>query len=272
MNFESVDAKVWGDLCVWQARPVVHRAPKPSPKWKNLALILGYMATNPGLQREMAMSLFLLIHGKRNCVKSPVKVAELRPGERRVYRKIMAKFNRYPLVRERVHRFLGNRGISKRLLNYFIVHYVKSTNLVYYLDTTTYPYKVFLDEPGVPRVGVHCIDLGLEYRLAKQHVGPNELHCPYARSVRVEGHEYSLSELSFTLWLDSVGAIDIFYVLEPVIRASKRKRAATTEVQVCGKRRSRAGLPRVVCTNHARPFWPGGESQVPLPDPVPGGR
>jgi hypothetical protein len=201
--------------------------------------------------------MILYIHGKRNMKKEPVNVSKLNSSEKEVYKRIRKELTN-PERRERIFKFINQRDITKRLINYFVVHYILIQNEIsYYLDKRTYPYKILgdfnnphnsdilrLKEKGA---NIIWINLHQEYKTSKNKKGRRNLHAPYARSISVKGEdacEYSLCELNFYIWLDDMGGFDAFYHVERDVRDKKtqydeEKRINDNTNENYGKRKKR---------------------------------
>lgn len=184
----------------------------------------------------LGVRLVLCMFGKRNITKKAVVPHKLSANEHRVYKKIRRELQNVKR-RERVFQFLDQRGITKRLINYFVVHYCLLEHQVsYYLDRRTYPYQIVgeLNTPNCKWIldlvgqgaNIVWINLHQEYKQTKQERGHKNMHAPYARSTSVIGEdnrEYSLCELNFYIWFDDIGGIDAFYRLESDIRKCKQR-------------------------------------------------
>jgi hypothetical protein len=180
--------------------------------------------------------LILLIYGKRNMKKEAVELEKLSSLEREVYYRISNELSNQSR-RTRIYNFIRQRCITKRLINYFVVQYILTQREIsYYLDKRTYPYKVIgeYNKPNQPDIlrlisqghNIVWINLHQEYKTSKNKKGRRNLHAPYARSVTVKeigSLSRSLGELNFYIWLDDVGAYDVFYAFESDIRDQKAK-------------------------------------------------
>lgn len=181
-------------------------------------------------------NIVLNIYGKRNISKRPVVPDLLSVSERKIYIRIRKSLNQ-PERRKRILDFIKEKHITKRLVNYFIVHYVLLEKQVsYYLDKRSYPYSILGDfnnpnfQPALDLISqgqnIVWINLHQEYKLSKHTHGRRNMHAPYARSTSVQGEDkfqYSLCELNFFIWFDEVGGIEAFYALEHDIRLQKQK-------------------------------------------------
>ena len=182
--------------------------------------------------------LIMFTYGQRNLRKDPVDESKLTKEQLEVYRRIRAEMGR-PERRQRILEFINKKDITRRLINYFVVHYaLVKQELSYYLDRRTYPYKIIgqLNEPNQPEI-IKLIDQGAnivwlnfhqEYKNSKNRNGRRNRHAPYRRSTSVkgaDGQDYSLCELNFYIWLDDVGGFELFYMFESDIRDQKAEDA-----------------------------------------------
>ncbi len=218
-----------------------------------------YRACDPGKHGQMDMFVhYLILHtyGKRNIRKDAIEETNLSPSQQEVYKRIRQEIQD-PIRRRRVLAFINDKNITKRLINYFVVHYALiEQEFSYYLDKTTYPYKVIgeLNNPDQPDIlrrkeageNIVWINLHQEYKNSKNRNGRRNRHAPYKRSISVrgaDGEEYSLCELNFYIWLDEVGGFDLFYMFEDDIRQKKAKYDEEHRIQenqlVFGKRKKR---------------------------------
>lgn len=203
----------------------------------------------------------LEVYGRRVLNKQAMQVQDLQGTELLVYRRIRKKFENNAL-KARVLDFIAERTITKRLINYFVVHFAQVHDVTYYLDKSSYPFRIVGDvslcrhsslrpdernesPPSFESLTAtsrenQCklIHLYQEYKSSRSQKYKN-FHAPYARSTIVEGEDgfvYSLCELNFYIWLDSVGGFDAFRACEAQIRqekaefdhkAGKKKRAVS---------------------------------------------
>lgn len=205
---------------------------------------------------DFVQYLVLHTYGKRNIRKDAVSETMLSEAQKEVYNRIRGEMKN-PLRRQRILSFINAKDITKRLINYFVVHYsLMEREISYYLDKTTYPYKVVGDfnSPDQPDIlarkekgeNIVWINLHQEYKNSKNKNGRRNQHAPYRRSISVQGadgNEYSLCELNFYLWLDDIGGFEIFYLFEVDIREKKslydeKKRIQETMV-VPGKKKKK---------------------------------
>lgn len=188
--------------------------------------------------RALLQAFILLAYGQRNLRKQAVDESKLTSEQLEVYQSIREEMAK-PERRKRILEFIDKKEITRRLINYFVVHYaLVSKELSYYLDRRTYPYKIIgeLNNPNQPEI-VKLIDAGenivwlnfhQQYKNSKHRNGRRNRHAPYRRSTSVhgsDGAEYSLCELNFYLWLDDVGGFDLFYRFENEIRDQKAEDA-----------------------------------------------
>jgi hypothetical protein len=176
----------------------------------------------------------LLVYGKRNMKKEPVNMSKLTSLEKSVYLRICKELSN-PVRRERIFKFIQHKDITKRLINYFVVHYILvQKEISYYLDKRTYPYTIIgeFNQPNQRAIleliskgfNVVWVNLHQEYKTSKNKKGRRNLHAPYARSVSVKENlinGLSLCELNFYIWLDDVGGFDAFYAFENDTRERK---------------------------------------------------
>jgi len=188
--------------------------------------------------RLLLQHLIMTVYGQRNLRKESLEESKLSKEQQAVYQCIRREMDK-PARRQRILDFIHTKAITRRLINYFVVHYaLVKKELSYYLDRRTYPYKILgqLNEPNQPEI-VQLIDQGAdivwlnfhqEYKNSKNKNGRRNRHAPYRRSTSVrgaDGMEYSLCELNFYIWLDDVGGFDLFYMFEPDIREQKAEDA-----------------------------------------------
>ncbi len=206
---------------------------------------------------EIFMQYFILnTYGKRNIRKDAVNVSKLTSEQREVYDRIRQELEN-PIRRERVFSFIQQKDITKRLINYFVVHYsLVDRELSYYLNKTSYPYKIVgdINKPQQPEIlarkeqgeNIVWVNFHQAYKDSKNQKGRRNRHAPYRRSTSVQGEdgqEYSLCELNFYLWLDDVGGFELFYLFEQDVRAKKskydeQKRLQESHIQT-GKKKKR---------------------------------
>ncbi len=219
-----------------------------------------YSCLDPAQHAKARMFLQYFImctYGQRNLRKDAVDESKLTKEQWEVYRRIRSEMDK-PERRQRILDFINKKEITRRLINYFVVHYALiKQEMSYYLDRRTYPYKILgqMNEPHQPDI-IRLIDQGAnivwlnfhqEYKNSKNKNGRRNRHAPYRRSTSVkgsDGHDYSLCELNFYIWLDDVGGFDLFYMFENDIRDQKaedarvkRQRDEEHQPAVLGKRR-----------------------------------
>jgi hypothetical protein len=198
-----------------------------------------YQASNPSKIQQINFFIqyfILFVYGKRNIRKDAIDESKLSLSQKEVYNRIREEMKN-PLRRQRILNFINQKDITKRLINYFVVHYsLVEREISYYLDCRTYPYKIIgefnnpdqkdilkLQESGA---NIVWINLHREYKNSKNKKGRRNRHAPYCRGVVIkgsDGFEYSLCELNFYLWLDDVGGFELFYMFENDIRDKKAK-------------------------------------------------
>lgn len=187
-------------------------------------------------QKQMkTLALFVAseLYGKRNIRKEIVSPEELSEYERAIYSRIRKELKLYPGRFERIYSFVNQKGVTARLINYFIVTYILTEQKVsYYLDKTSYPFRIVgdfnqMNQPDILRrisQGEHLVWINLhqEYKISKNKKGRRNRHAPYRRGTVVKGEDgtlYSLCELNFYLWMDDVGGMDAFkHFQDDVIR------------------------------------------------------
>lgn len=206
---------------------------------------------------QFSKYMVMFTYGKRNIRKDAVDVEKLTPAQREVYLHIRRELDQNDVRKKRVYSFINQKDITKRLINYFAVHYSLVENAIwYYLDRRTYPYKILgkLGDPNQPEIlrlieqgaNIKWLNFHQEYKNSKNRQGNRSRHAPYRRSETVygeDGEEYSLTELNFYLWLDDVGGFELFYKLEKDIRKRKAKYDEEKRLQeakpVFGKRKKK---------------------------------
>lgn len=211
----------------------------------------------PAPALDAVLSYFILQNrGRRFMQKNTVNVNQLSESEQRVFAHIQSQL-RNPERKRRVTEFLNDRKITRRLINFFVVHYTKFHPVAYYLDKRQYPYTIVkpMNQPALPQVleligqgaPIRWINLYAEYMSCKKLDLYRNCHAAYGRSNAVKDDvntaTYTLCEMNFFLWLDSVGGIDAFRELEPEIRAAKQayeeESHAREREQVVGVKRKR---------------------------------
>lgn len=231
---------------------IVHKNGTPN----KVSVLIDCLKYVPDSKRQIFLPfLMLMVFGKRNLQKQSVSEAQLSKAELFVYKHIRSQMSD-PLRSTRIRSFIDTKDITKRLINFFVVHYVLlHKEVAYFLDKRQYPHRIIgeFNVPFQPEIaklqeqGAHIvwINLHLEYKLSKTKNGKSNLHAPYARSVSVKGDDnmsYSLCELNFYLWLDDVGGFDAFNHFEADIREKKKqydeqKRCRDSENTKCKKRK-----------------------------------
>lgn len=198
-----------------------------------------YQASDPNKLQQINFFIqyfILFVYGKRNIRKDAIPEDKMTLSQKEVYNNIREEMKN-PIRRQRVLNFINQKDITKRLINYFVVHYsLVEREISYYLDRRTYPYKIVgefnnpdqkdilqLKEKGA---NIVWINLHREYKGSKNKKGRRNNHAPYRRNIIVrgaDGLDYSLCELNFYLWLDSIGGFELFYMFENDIRDKKAK-------------------------------------------------
>lgn len=179
--------------------------------------------------RALIERVLLTEIGRRNITKEVIPSTKASRADKIVARRLRSILMN-SVRRTRILTFLSQKNVSKRMLNFFVVHYTLLYNdLTYFLDRSVYPYRIVAGDEDISRDAVF-INLHQEYKVMKTNRVMRNVHSPYARSVAIDDplftmaeHTYSLSELSFAVWLDNVGGIDTFYRLEQDVRAKKRQ-------------------------------------------------
>jgi hypothetical protein len=196
-------------------------------------------------------SFFLVqeLYGNRNLPKEIKTPTNHNTQQTLILQHIQQYLKTHPEAKTRIQTFIQSKGVSARLVNYFVVTYILTENpLSYYLHKQTYPYRIVgvLNQRNQPDIladierGQHIVWINLhqEYKISKQLYGRRNLHAPYRRgiSVQLADQEESLSlcEWNFYLWFDSVGGLDAFHLLlhditqaKSMHNAKKRQRDAT---------------------------------------------
>lgn len=238
-------------------RDVIHKRGLPLDLTRLVNVI--YWATDESKRsraEQFIQYLILFTYGKRNIRKDAVEVSKLSATQKQVYFRIRKELQN-PVRKKRVLSFINQKDITKRLINYFVVHYsLVEKEISYYLDRRSYPYRIIgkFNEPNQPDIlqlleqgeNIVWINFHQEYKNSKNKKGRRNLHAPYRRSISVQGDdgkEYSLCELNFYLWLDDVGGFEIFYLFEHDIRDKKAKYDEQKRIQenqpTYGKRKKR---------------------------------
>lgn len=175
------------------------------------------------ISRDLMIHILVRAYGKASLQKTPITLDALTATERMVYYYIKQYFNS-PEAVTRVSKMMHDSQVSKRTINYFIVHYSADNHVHYYIDQKTKAIvgDINCDTTPVSSNPLVYINLHAEYKAAKKHRGSNNLHSPYARSVTVKPlTEYSLCEYNFWIWVDSIGAYNAFKYVEPAVRKAK---------------------------------------------------
>jgi hypothetical protein len=180
----------------------------------------------------------MAMYGQRNLRKDAISESKLTKEQQVVYKCIRTEIDK-PERRQRILDFINRKEITRRLINYFVVHYaLVKKELSYYLDKRSYPYKIIgkLNEPNQPDIialieqghNIVWINFHQEYKNSKNKNGRRNRHAPYRRSTSVkglDGLDYSLCELNFYIWLDDVGGFELFYMFENDVRYQKAEDA-----------------------------------------------
>jgi hypothetical protein len=175
---------------------------------------------------HICVSYFVfLITGVRHLHRHALHIEELPIVQQEVFRQLQAMKN------ETVVQYLHQSKHIKRLLKHFMVHYVACHTVAYYLDKTTCPYSVMgaMSCPHQPEIldqmnkGKHIVWINLhhEYKLFKRKIGTSVGPSPYSSTLLVqekEGVTYSLNELSFYVWFDSVRGMVAFNMFKDRLR------------------------------------------------------
>lgn len=205
--------------------------------------------------RFFLLHFIMLMYGQRNLRKEPISESQLTEKQLTVYRYIREKLAN-PERRKRIDEFIRHKGNTRRLVNYFTVHYPLKKALSYYLDRRSYPHKIIgrLNDPNQPDIvqlidqgeNIHWTNFHQEYKNSKHKNNNSDMHAPYRRASSVrgsdDGQEYSLCEQNFYIWLDDVGGIELFYMFEEDIRNQKAKDARMKRLKdehsaIVGKKR-----------------------------------
>lgn len=217
-------------------REIVYKRGLPLNLQPMIKSFLSFPSRGPGVQQAALEYVVLFVYGHRNVKKYPVDERTLTRAQKRMYQYIKQKLQN-PVRRQRIFNFINQRNITKRLIGYFVVHYaLLEQKLGYYLDMRTYPYKILgeYNKPHQPKIlrlmekhsNIVWINLYQEYKSSKNNTGGGNCHAPYRRKVTVRGKDnmnYSLCELSFYIWLDSIGGFEVFYDFEKDVRLKKAK-------------------------------------------------
>lgn len=231
--------------------------------------LVDIQAWNEEAGEWVAQSILLQVMGKRNVRKVPVEAQHLSYIEQAVYRSIEQQMSYLPR-RQRILEFMQDKEITRRLVNYFVVHYAFYHEMSYYLDRRTYPYRILgqLNEPNQPDIlkliesgaNIVWINFHQAYKNSKNQQVYKNRQAPYQRSTSVlgeDGMEYSLCAFNFYLWLDSVGGFDLFRMMEADIRKKKieydkqhRQDELLREKGQQPKRKHKVGLKHITGENY----------------------
>lgn len=179
--------------------------------------------------------LVLQIYGKRWFSKNSLTQEQLNEQEVLCLKQIQQKLSYPPERRERIYNLIHNKQISKRLIHYFIAHYLLENNVRYWVDRTTYPPRIvgnINDSESSPAVKqalaegrqLEYIQLCYAYKNLKSPIRGMCMNAPYQRSKLVRdqsGKVFSLCQLYFFEWYDDIGASEAFKMLESDIRRQK---------------------------------------------------
>lgn len=183
--------------------------------------------------RRCVESFVIKLYGRRNIEKQTVQASQLSTVHRLVYQRLQKELEN-PAKYARVMAFSQLKDVTKRLLNFFVIQYsLIQRELSYYLDRTTYPYQIVgkINDPNdvdalrLLAEGRKLVWLNFhrEYKNCRNQRG--SLFAPYRRSVCVEGRPgelpWSLCQLNFFSWFDSVGGLDLFRMCEADLRVKK---------------------------------------------------
>jgi hypothetical protein len=189
------------------------------------------------LYEKPLMWFILTVYGKRWFSKQTLQKHQLTREEMLCFADIKQKMQN-PIRRERIIQMIQKKDASKRLFHYFAAHYLLNNHVHYWLDKTEYPYKIIgkiNDHESSPEIQqayqqgrkLSLIQLVYEYKNLKSPVPGMCMNAPYQRSTTVydestDDKKISLCQFRFFLWLDSVGGMDAFHLLEDDIRKQKK--------------------------------------------------
>jgi hypothetical protein len=220
--------------------------------------------------------LVLGVFGKRHLEKQALAESQVSLAEQHIYRVIRDKLAN-PVRKQRIFDFMNSTTITKRLINFFVVHYVLIHKEVsYFLDKRVYPHRIVgeINQPFQPEIkergeGIVWVNLHQEYKASKTKSGKSNLHAPYARSVSIKGddnQDYSLCALNFYCWLDEIGGFEAFEHFESDVREKKREHDARRRTLQSEKSKKRKVVLKQTDGRNYKTYV----SQGCMPDPYDG--
>jgi hypothetical protein len=183
----------------------------------------------------------VFLYGKRRIPKTAIPTTQLTITERNIYNFIKQELQLQER-KDRVEAFMKDKKISKRLISYFIVHYVAIHPTCYYLDRSSYPYRIIgsigpsmahlpRPPPEYDQKPVLFINLYVEYHKCLSYRVPQKCNAPYSRKNIVKDDTteegISLSAIPYYLWLDNIGGMEAFLMLKDDVKKSKKEYEAT---------------------------------------------
>ena len=217
---------------------LVFSKPDRSLHAKQIVLWLQDMLHTP----EPVQKWFIVfLYGKRRIAKTAIPTTQLTISERNIYNYIKNELQLQER-KERVMAFMKDKKISKRLISYFIVQYVAINPTCYYLDRSSYPYRIIgpigpsmahipPPSPSYNDKPVLFINLYVEYHKCLSYRVPQKCNAPYSRKNIVQDDSteegISLSAMPYYLWLDNIGGMEAFLMLKDEVKKSKKEYEAT---------------------------------------------
>jgi hypothetical protein len=194
-----------------------------------LDFLFGCIRLNSIRKYEPAAKYIILqIIGRRNLKKQPLRVEDLTDENIIRLKRIKKSLKGGQL--KRIHSFIHDNNVPRRLIDFMVVRYTVVNKIDYYLDITEYPYKLVgsvnnWDEEEVKRLianGRNIVYRNLHLAYMNFIPGHQNHHAPYARSPSVDdnGDVIGIGDTTFYIWFDDNGGMDVFWELETSIRAA----------------------------------------------------
>jgi len=159
--------------------------------------------------------VYMYIFGKRNVQKTQVSLVQLSSYDTETYNKIKMVWSN-PVAYAYVGACMEDQRFSRRLVNFFVVHYSLHVRRVRYKWLSReYPLRIELCDEN----GGYDVDLHDEYVNSKWNQ-----KSPYRRSTIVHDEEFGdmeLCESSFYTWFATCGGFEALVLLQDDVRAQK---------------------------------------------------
>lgn len=162
--------------------------------------------------------------GLRNMAKQALTVPELGRVEHVLFEGIRRKLESSPEYRRQVILYQSGDRVTKRQMNFFIVHYCASHPVAYYLDTSESPPRIIgdINDRDAPEAKarlatgdphIQWVDLYQRYRDTKCRKTYSNHHSPFERGVSVradDGYVYNITSFNFYTWMCDVGGLEAY--------------------------------------------------------------